>query len=219
MNNIIGLDKIYVLHHPPMIHRGERIKMRLLEESIEYELVTNFPPEEIDYEKELEGWNTTPLLEIPHPYGGYISEPMKISLGSLSLVLKHLWCYRKQIENNYENILILEDDVFIPNNFKQYLINNMIDFLDLQKSEGVSMLMVGISHQRTSKAFKPGKWAHYGENQKTRCTHAYITNIEATKKIVANFYPINNPIDFRLDSILTIQKIKVAWSEPGLIQN
>ena len=57
------------------------------------------------------------------------------------------------------------------------------------------------------------------ENQKTRCTHAYINNIMATKKILKNIYPINLPIDFKLNEIIQIENIKVAWSEPGLNQN
>lgn len=218
MEGIEKLDKVYVLHHLPFKERGEIIQNRLLEEDIKYELVSMFSPYEIDYEKELEGWNTTEPIEIVHPYGSFISTPMKISVTSLSLVLKHLWCIKQQVENKYENILIFEDDVEIIPNFKQYLNNNMKDFCELQQTADVTILMMGISHGRTTKAYVPGKFAHYGINQKTRCLHAYVVNIKAAIEIVNNCYPINNPADFLLDSIIAKTGIKVAWSEPGLVQ-
>lgn len=217
MNNI---DKIYVLHHKPMIDRGNILKKRLDEEGIECEWVEIFSPEEIgdNYEKYLENWQQFEDIEIIHPYGKYQNFGMKISIGSLSLVLKHLWCFNDQIKNNYENVLILEDDVKIPQNFKSYLNNNIKDFVELFHNENIEMLMMGTSHNFITKNYISGKYAHYSENQKTRCTHAYITNINATKRIVEKFKPINLPIDFKLNEIIQLEKIKVAWSEPGLTQ-
>ena len=218
MNDIIGLDKIYVLNHISFGNRRDVIEKRLKEENIEYKLVQNYPPEEIDYEKELIGYEKFEDIDIIHPYGEYRNFSKKISVGSLSLVLKHLWCYRDQIENQYENILILEDDCHIPSNFNKYLNGNMKDYLELKETSGVGMLMVGMSHHFISKNLIPGKYAHYSENQKCRCTHGYIVNINTTKIILENFHPINLPIDFKLNEIMQLKDIKVAWSEPGLNQ-
>ncbi len=212
------IDKIYLLHHEEYINRGILIKNRLKEENIEFEIVTNFSPEEIKQQYDNLINDYCKDITIIHPYGEYINTPIKISIGSYSLIRKHLYCLHEQIKNNYENILILEDDVDIPINFNLYLENNMRDFLELKKTENVTMLMIGKSHNFISKNYNPIKFAHYSVNQKTRCTHAYITNIEATKKLVRNFEPINLPIDFKLNEIMQTENIKVAWSEPGLIQ-
>lgn len=219
MNDIIGLDKIYLIHHKPMVSRGDYMRKRLSEEGIEVEWVECFPPEEIDYEKELKDWEKFEDVEILQPYHNYHNFSKKISIGSLSLVLKHKWCFQNQLENNYENVLIIEDDLDIPKNFKTYLNNNMKDFLELKENENVQMLSIGMSHHFLTKNYKAGKYAHYGENQKVRCTHAIVYNIEATKKILPRFNIINLPIDFKLNEIIQVENLKVAWSEPGLFQN
>ena len=214
---IIGLDKIYVLNHFDFRERRERIENKLKSENIEYQLVQNYHSSEIDYEKELEGWKKFEDVDIVHPYGVYRNFSKKISVESLSLVLKHIWCYRDQISNNYQNVLILEDDAQIPNNFKNYLNENMKEYLYLLENDDIGMLMVGMSHHFISKK-QNGKCVQYAENQKCRCTHAYIINIETTKKVLNRFSIINLPIDFKLNEIIAIENIKVAWSEPGIIQ-
>jgi len=214
---IKGLDKIYVLNHSDFVSRRERIVSKLNKQNIDYQLVQNFHPNEIEYEKELEGWENFEDIDIVHPYGVYRNFSKKISIGSLSLVLKHLWCYKDQISNGYENVLILEDDVQIPKNFKDYLENNMKEYIQLIDSEGVGVLMMGKSHHFISKNSN-GKCVRYDKNQKCRCTHAYVLNINTTKIILDRFDIINLPIDFKLNEIMVIEDIKVAWAEPGLIQ-
>jgi GR25 family glycosyltransferase involved in LPS biosynthesis len=212
------IDKIFVLHHKDFIKRGLLIEKRLKEENIEFDWVTDFEPENIkDIYNNIDYINYSDI-DIIHPYGIYKNKSIRISIGSLSLILKHLWCLEEQIKNNYENILILEDDVEIPKNFKNYLENNVRDFLELKEQENTTILMLGISHDYRTKNYTPGKFAHYSPNQKTRCTHAYISNIEASKKLVKNFKPFNLPIDFKLNEIIQLEDIKVAWSEPALYQ-
>ena len=208
------IDKIYVLHHKDFTKRKEFIENRLKEEDIEFEFVENFLPEEIDYEKELENWENFPKIDVMHPYGVYANFSKKISAGSLSLVLKHLWCFKEQIKHNYENILILEDDANIPPSFKNLLYKIMVEF----KESDSEMVMVGTSHHFQSKNITPGRIVHDGPNQKTRCTHAYIINISITQKLIDGFNIINLPIDFKLNEIIQLEDIKVAWVEPGITQ-
>ena len=213
---IENLDKIYVLNHTDYYKRRERIENSLKEENIDYELVQRFHPTEIDYDKELIDWEKHEKIDIVQPHGTYKNFSKKISIGSLSLVLKHLWCFRNQIENGYKNILILEDDVNIPFNFRKYLENNMKEFIELQNL-GIGMIMMGTSHNFVARNMT-GKYIHYNEYQKTRCTHAYVLNIDTTKKFLKRFKNINLPIDFKLNEIIQLENIKVAWSEPGLKQ-
>jgi len=215
---IENLDKIYVLNHSDFEQRRIKIESILKEQDIEYELVQSFHPKNIDYEKELNGWENFEPITIKHPYGQYENFSKKISINSLSLVLKHKWCFTEQIKNNYKTILILEDDVDIPNNFFSFLNKNIIEFIDMNKNESVGMLMIGTSHNYLTKNKKENKFIHYNQNQKTRCTHAYLIDIETTKKVLPRFNTINLPIDFKLNEIIQVESIKVAWTEPGLNQ-
>jgi len=212
------VDKIYILHHRGFKKRLAILTRRLSEEGItDYEIVDRYPPEMVDYAKHIDGWDKFVDIDIVHPYGVYRNFSQKISRGSLSLVLKHLHCYIDQVKNNYSNILILEDDCLIPAGFLNYVTENMIGFNDLLNTEGTSMLMMGTSHHYVSKK-QNGKCVQYDVNQKCRCTHAYAVNISVTNTLLDNFHPINLPIDFKLNEIMQLKDIKVAWSEPGIKQ-
>lgn len=216
---INNLDKIYVLNHSDFSKRRTLIENNLRSQGIEYELVQVGHPDKIDYEKNLIGWENFEDIEIVGTYANYRNFSKKISIGSLSLILKHIWCYKDQIENNFENVLILEDDADTSNNFKEFLENNVKDFINLKNNLDVGMLILGKTHEIFSATKNEGyNYAFYNINQKTRCTHAYILNIETTKKILKRFKNYNLPIDFKLNEILQIENIKVAWSEPGINQ-
>jgi GR25 family glycosyltransferase involved in LPS biosynthesis len=216
VNNI---DKIYVLNHSDFINRRRFIENRLYSQNIDFELVQTYHPNEIDYDKEMAGWEKFEDIDILCTTSKYRNFSQKLNVGSLSLNLKHIWCYKNQIENNYENVLILEDDADIPDNFKQYIEDNMEEFLKLKEEIGVGMMMLGNcfdfltanKHERFNHTF-------YNVNQKTRCTHAYVINLDTTKKILSRFKNHNLPIDFKLAEIIQIEDIKVSWSEPSIWQ-
>ncbi len=216
MNNI---DKVYVLNHKDFDKRREFIENQLKSQNIKYELVQKFHPSEFNYEEKMNNWEFFDDIEIVQTNGSYRNFSKKISVGSLSLILKHIWCYEDQIKNNFENVLILEDDANIPNNFNEFINNNMQDFIELKKKYDVSMLMLGKTHSIfTAKKNNDYLHAFYNENQKTRCTHAYVLNINATKKLINGFKNYNLPIDFKINEIIQKENIKVAWSEPGITQ-
>jgi GR25 family glycosyltransferase involved in LPS biosynthesis len=211
------LDKIYLLNHKDFDVRRNNIESKLKSEKIEYELVQNYHPSEINYEYDLGDWNQHFDIEVTHPYGNYKNFSKKVSIGSLSLVLKHKFCFLSQLKYNYKNILILEDDCEIPNNFQNLLDDVMKEFEPLTNF-GVGVVMLGTAFNFSSKKNDGTKKIYFDELQKTRCTHAYIINIEVTKKIIEYFSYCNLPIDFKLNELFEFFKIKVAWLEPGLIQ-
>lgn len=221
MSNIAGIDKIYVLHHVPFTDRA-RIFTRLNEEQVEYELVTCHSPEEIGdkYEFYLQDWEKHADVMVENQMQTYRNFSRKVSIGSLSLILKHLYCYTLQVHNEYQNIVIIEDDCRIPVGFHSYLQRNVDDYLELQKTVPVEICMIGTSHGMVSKASENnGKCVFFHVIQKTRCTHAYILSLSGAKKLLDNFHPINNPIDFKINEIMQVTGMKVAWSEPALQQN
>jgi hypothetical protein len=55
--------------------------------------------------------------------------------------------------------------------------------------------------------------------QKTRCTHAIVYNLNCVQRILDHAAQINMPWDFKLNETIELEKLKVAWSEPGIPQS
>ena len=149
-------------------------------------------------------------------YTLYENAGKRVSIPELSLYLKHQYCFEQQIENEYETIVILEDDIMLPDNFEEYL-NVCCEEFDNYNPK-LDCVMLGSCFGFTSPYIKENRLIHYGENQLTRCTHAMMFSLDATKKIIQNLYPINWPIDFKLNEIIIKENLKVGWTEPSLQQ-
>lgn len=190
------IDKIFVCHHKPLIERKSYLQKFFTDNSIDVEWVENYLPEEIEYE--------------------YKRVVGSINDSEISLYLKHHYCLKEQVKNNFEYILILEDDVDLPNNFNDYLKNCIDEFISHQpKLDG---LMLGSCCGIHFDNIVDGKMIYYKEGQLTRCTHAMLFNLEATKKIIKNLNIINYPIDHKLNWIIKKEDLKIGWSEPAIKQ-
>lgn len=208
------IDKIFVLNHKDLFDRRDIICHRLEEESIEYEIIQEFHPEDIIYENFIPTVQNFPNVTIRHPYGEYENFFKKITISELSLYLKHKYCFERQIEMGYETILILEDDAKIPHNFLSLLNNQITEF----NEKNGDVLMLGECFSFKSK-INNGKYIDYDELNKTRCTHAILYKLNATKKIYPHINNITLPIDFKLNEIFQVENIKVFWSKESIEQN
>jgi GR25 family glycosyltransferase involved in LPS biosynthesis len=216
------MDKIFVCHHPPIKHRKEYLQDSFSSNNINVEWVESFSPEEIeDHYDEIVG--TGDLVIDPNvpgvqqnQYHLYPNAGKKVTIPELSLYLKHKYCFEQQIQNEYETIIILEDDIIIPNNFKEYLNACYSEFINYDVK--LDCLILGTCFGFKSPYVQENKLIHYGKNQLTRCTHAMMFSLHSAKKIVENLYPINWPIDFKLNEIIIKENLKVAWTEPALQQ-
>ena len=207
--------KVYLLNHPDFESRRIKITNRLNEENVDFEIIDKYSPSEIDYEyltKDHTSYENI-IIEQVGRYS-YYNRPIKVSPGSLSLVLKHIHCWKNQIRENHENILILEDDCEIPNSFNKILER----VLEEKIADNYDMVMLGGFSDFISPNTEQGKIIHHHPNQKTRCTHAYIINIKSSKIMIEGFSNINNPIDIKMNEVIQINKLKIAWLEPGLKQ-
>jgi len=217
---INNVDKIFVIHHKPLVDRKLRLQYIFDQLDLDVEWVEKYLPEDINYEEEV----GNPIIEKgpefaiqQNKYVYYENVGKKITMSELSLYLKHKECLLEQIKHNYENIIVFEDDVNLDLNLVNYLNNNMDEFHKNVENNDANFLMLG-----TAFGFRPvsynGKFIHYNENQLTRCAHAYVVNINCAHKIVDRLYPINLPWDFKLNEIMILDKLNVYWSEPGLTQ-
>mgnify|MGYP003671499382 FL=1 len=218
------VDKIFVTHHKPLKERKEYLTQALKSNDIEVEWVEAFSDEEIkdNYEEYIsrreECFKGTIITQqFPgkksHDYENFSKE---ISLSELSLYLKHRYCFEQQLKHSYDTILILEDDIMVPNDFKTYINNHMDEFIE---SDG-DMLVMGKSHWfDVLPHWRTGEWIHTSPNFKTRCTHAIVYSKKCINKILDNIDIINLPIDFKLNEIIQKENLKVYWSQPGIMQN
>jgi GR25 family glycosyltransferase involved in LPS biosynthesis len=216
------IDKIFICHHKPLIERKEKVQKFFIKNSIDVEWVDGFLPEDIEnqYDKIVGKDDLKINFSVPgvqqNQYTLYENAGRIVTIPELSLYLKHQYCFQKQIEEKYDYILILEDDIILPDNFLEYLNFCMVEFINHQPK--LDCLILGSCFGFKSQYIQPNKLVHYGPNQLTRCTHSMVFSLSASNKIIKNLYPINWPIDFKLNEIIIKEKLKVAWSEPSLQQ-
>lgn len=209
------INKTYLLNHPDFVERREKITNRLKAENIDYGMVDIYPPNEIDYEGMTMNFSQfQPLIIEQVGRYSYYNYPKKISPGSLSLVLKHIHCWKDQLKNNYDISMIIEDDCDIVENFQQLTNQCSLEMIDLD----LDLVMLGGFSDFVSPNFSYGKLIHFHPLQKTRCTHAYLISKNAAKIMIDGFGNINNPIDIKMNEVIQINKLKVGWLEPGLKQ-
>ena len=207
--------KYFILNHPPLIERKEVITGSLKRESVDYKIVDKFVPGTFDYES-ITNTNYNEHRDIPiHQLNGfsYLNNPNKVGQSSISLILKHMECWKEQIELGLDYVVILEDDCEIPFGFKDYIQSIESEFV---KSD-YDLVMVGTFIGFESPDISDNI-LKYHKDQKTRCTHCYIISIDAAKKMIDGFKNLNNSIDFKMNEVIQINNLKVAWVEPGLKQ-
>lgn len=190
------IDKIFVCHHTPLTQRKIELQKIFKHNNIKTEWVEIYLPSEIEYE-----------------YKRVIGS---LNDSEISLYLKHEYCFKFQVENNLKNILILEDDVIIPSNFINYLERCMNEFT--RHSPKLDGLMLGSCCNIHPKNITDEKYVYYEIGNLTRCAHAMIFNLEASRKIIRNLKIINYPIDHKLNWIIKKEDLKIGWVEPSIKQ-
>lgn len=216
------MDKIFVCHHPPLTHRKEYLTNFFSSKNINVEWVEKYSPEEIvDRYDDIVGVKDFTIdPNVPgvqqNQYTLYKNAGKRVTIPELSLYLKQEYCFRKHVDEGYDSILILEDDILLPDNFSEYLNVCYSEFKN--HNPILDCVVLGSCFGFRSQYIKEGRLVHYGENQITRCAHAIMYSLEASKKIVKNLYPINWPVDFKLNEIIIKEDMKVGWTEPSLQQ-
>jgi GR25 family glycosyltransferase involved in LPS biosynthesis len=208
--------KTYLLHHRDMTERFEVINKRLKDEGLMFDIIDGNHPDDIEYESLLENHESFIPIVIEQIHGNsYMNFSKKISPGSMSLVLKHMDAWKDIVVNNIDNAMILEDDCEIPYGFLEYSKRILTQHTESQ----FDITMIG-----TTEGFRSPSYDGQNEKvfhhplQKTRCTHCYIISSEAAQKMIEGFGNINLPIDFKMNEVIQINRMKIGWVEPGLKQ-
>jgi len=199
--------KIFVLHYSKLVDRKTHILEQFQKQNItDYEFIEKYDRENLK--------DCDTLL-----FDTCVKKSM------VSLMNKHYYVY-KLIAENYENALILEDDVILCDNFIEKLNSYMS-----QLPEYYDMLFIGdgcnlhIEQHKLipnkniyEKCLYPTSW---GGNGASRCSDSYIISKECANKLseyINNLKcKINIPIDWWLNVAARDNNFKVYWAEPTII--
>jgi glycosyl transferase family 25 len=119
------IDKVFIINLEHRIDRREKILKELEKVGIEnYEFFKAIKPN-VNMVKE---WNRNFLNPIPEWFKKTGGDETKYRIGSLGCMLSHYEILKICLQNNYENVLILEDDTeFVtPSGIKFEQILNMV---------------------------------------------------------------------------------------------
>jgi GR25 family glycosyltransferase involved in LPS biosynthesis len=199
--------KIFVIHYSKLVDRKKYILEQFKKQNItDYEFIEKYNKEDLkDCDKLLFGKN--------------IKESM------MSLITKTFYVY-KLIAENYENALILEDDVILSDNF----IDILKKYIN-QLPENYDMLFIGDGcnlHIPKDKLIpniniynKCLYYTNWGGDGATRCTDSYLINKKCAIKLcnyIKNLTSkINLPSDWWLNVAARDNNLSVYWAEPTIV--
>lgn len=183
----------FILHHRPLAYRKEALLLDLSETKFPFKTtwVEGFKPETV--------------------YSNQVINP-----GETSLSFKHYHVLNRQIEDNLDYVLYMEDDIDLRS------IANVAEFLTQclreMRDTGGELCWVGGTRELEIREPKiEGKCVYYHESYTTRCTHAFIVSLDAAKKIVDNYH-FHNQVDIMLNGLIQTLPIKSGWTSPFLYQ-
>jgi len=203
--------KIFVLHYSKLTRRKQHILEQFERHGItDYEFIEKFDKDAITDD------------ECPEFSEEYVTQRR----AELSLHLKHLYLYRLMLSDNYEEVLVLEDDVILSDSFMKKLAIYMT-----QLPNDYDMLFIGNgcnlhipknklipNHYIYEKCLHETAW---GGNGAARCTDSYIIHQRCAKKLcdyaAGLTKKINLPVDWWLNEAARDLVLKVYWAEPTII--
>jgi GR25 family glycosyltransferase involved in LPS biosynthesis len=209
--------KIFVLHYSKLTRRKQHILEQFEKHGItDYEFIEKFDKDVITDD------------ECPEFSKDYVANRR----AELSLHLKHLYLYRLMLSENYEEVLVLEDDVILSDNFMKKLTEYMT-----QMPKDYDMLFIGNGcnlhiprNQLVANQYIYAKCLHetaWGGNGAAKCTDSYIIHQRCAKKLcdyvaaagaaLDETKKINLPADWWLNEAARDLVLKVYWAEPTIV--
>ena len=190
--------KIFVIHYKKLIERKKHILEQFEKHNItEYEII------DMDRD-ELDGYDLTKFENLPNSY--------------MAIGLSHLYAYN-EIKNNYDEALILEDDVIFCDDFMT-VFNNYLK----QLPKDYDMCFYGSCFHLHIEPHNliPNKniYEKSLENGSTRTIHCYMVSKKCAIKVCDYFdnikYKINMATDMWLNIVARDINLKMYWAEPTI---
>jgi len=180
-------NKIYIIHYKPLTDRKEYLLNKLNQ------------------------FNLSSLVEWVDQFDPKIYSKNVFNLHNRIMAANeaHCYCYEQQLKNNYQNILILEDDVDFENlNIISYLNKAAEDFIKLDGD----IAFLGTCCGLTVRNINDSQLLYYDPNYGSRSTGAYIVNIRCTLKILECSKLNCHAVDRMLGVLIPIINIRCLWA-------
>jgi GR25 family glycosyltransferase involved in LPS biosynthesis len=194
------IDKFYMCHYQKLTERREYVEKVLSTHNIEVNWVLDFDKEALDKES----------LSKTYPFLFSNKNGRYLSLAEISLVLKHKYVFDDVVKNNYQNVVVFEDDIILVDDFNNKL-NNYME----QLPSDYDILWIGTCCNLHANNISVDKNV-YEVSHGSRCTHAYVISNSACRKINDIFDGVYQPIDWFFNSSIKTQNMRNFWAEPEL---
>ncbi|XP_034938620.1 glycosyltransferase 25 family member [Chelonus insularis] len=141
----IGMDKIYLINLRRRPERRQRMYRCFDELGLEVETIDAVDGKTLN-ESILKQWNINMMPEYTDPYH---KRPMK--MGEIGCFLSHYIVWNKAIENDYEKIMVLEDDV----KFEPFFKNKVNFIMDELKALKIDWDLIYLGRKRMQENEEP----------------------------------------------------------------
>jgi glycosyl transferase family 25 len=198
--------KVFIIHYKKLLERKIHILEQFIKNDIkDYEFI------EIDRD------------EIPDDVLPFFTDNYNKAL--MAIALSHFHVY-KQIVENHDHVLILEDDAMLADDFtiklNRYLAELPPDYDMFFIGNGAFLHIDPSIIEPNKHIYKkdpyPSEWGGLGA---TRCVDSYIVSkkgaIQMCEYIQNLKYKIKDPIDFWLNIPILEMKMNIYWAEPTIV--
>jgi len=194
------IDKYYMCHYSKLTERRSYIKDVVLKYNINLNWI-------LEYDKEQINEN---ILSKSFPDLFSDKSGKKPSKAEISLAMKHYCVFNDVIKNNFQNVVVFEDDIILVDDFDKKL-NKYIN----QLPNNYDILWIGTCCNLYTSQIIP-ELNVYRNSHGSRCTHAYVISNAACKKIVDFFPKIYQAIDWFFNTSIKTLNLNNYWAEPPL---
>jgi GR25 family glycosyltransferase involved in LPS biosynthesis len=188
------IDKIFIINLPKRIERLEKIKDLLKN----LELIDNYEIYKAVDGKELSETEINKLLSITslHSLNVEANNHKNIrTKGAIGCYLSHYNLWNEMIKRNYDNILIIEDDVEAEYNYDEIItfINSIPSNYNIALLSWFTLWFDKLENKKNKKVINE-YWDQY-KSINMFGTAVYMLNKEGAKKLIKNALPINYQVD------------------------
>lgn len=214
-----SIEKVYVICHK--VKENERYE-RLVKHFKEL----NIPENVLEFMAPIWSDDLTPELIysvydpfLPRPCPSLTFKSRGLSKGEISLALNFYSCVKHASEKKYKNIIILESDIWLRQNFVECLTDLLTDlegkewdYVSLGEGIGTRPPDASKSYYSKTRAYVPPHQFVY------RCTDSMLFSLPFLEKLVKTFIPFKEIIDWEMNFQNILHSGKALWADPPLAE-
>jgi GR25 family glycosyltransferase involved in LPS biosynthesis len=205
--------KVYVIHYKKLVERKANILRQFDRFGItDYEFI------DID-RSEIDNYEITKYFDRNH-----------LVPAQIAITLSHIEAYKRIVDNNYEEALILEDDAIMSDDFGE-IFQRYLNELSIEPYYDMLFLGDGCNlHMPVHKQIK-GKHiyhkciesSYWGGDGATKCVDSYLVSNSCAKKICEYVADIERKpiivgtIDHWLNYVIKCYDMVIFWAEPTIV--